>query len=121
MVVSNVAADVVVCVRAVVAAGEEVVVSVAVDVAVVLVAVVCFQTAVFVVDDCGFSAARVVVVVVCDSVDVLVFAVEAVVVSDEAAEDVRASVVTASAVVTALVSVMMPLLGGTGFFGGLST
>ncbi len=106
--------------RAVVAAGEEVVVSVAVDVAVVLVAGVCFQTAVVVVDDCGFSAARV-VVVVCDSVDVLVFAVEAVVVSDEAAEDVRASVVTASAVVTALVSVMMPLLGGTGFFGGLST
>ena len=119
MVVSNVAAEVVVCVRAVVAAGEEFVVSVAVDVAVVLVAVVCFQTAVVVVDDCGFSAAR--VVVVCDSVDVLVFAVEAVVVSDEAAEDVRASVVTASAVVTALVSVMMPLLGGTGFFGGLST
>lgn len=119
MVVSNVAAEVVVCVRAVVAAGEEVVVSVAVDVAVVLVAVVCFQTAVVVVDDCGFSAAR--VVVVCDSVDVLVFAVEAVVVSDEAAEDVRASVVTASAVVTALVSVMMPLLGGTGFFGGMST
>lgn len=118
MVVSNVAAEVVVCVRAVVAAGEEVVVSVAVDVAVVLVAVVCFQTAVVVVDDCGFSAAR---VVVCDSGDVLVFAVEAVVVSDEAAEDVRPSVVTASAVVTALVSVMMPLLGGTGFFGGLST
>lgn len=109
---------------AVVAAGEEVVVSGAVDVEVVLAAVVCSFNAVVVFDDCGFSAARVVdfvVVVVCDAVDVLVFAVAAVVVSDEAADDVRASVVTASAVVTALVSVMMPLLGGTGFFGGLST